>query len=100
MYSRNKHEDDYIKPLPYEKHDRKREFGKKDKKGEEPMESYYNRQRQLEIEQEKQRPIITLEQLKEKHEQELKKKANSGRELTEEQAKRRQAELLARQWEK
>lgn len=59
MYSRNKYEDDYIKPLPYEKQDRKRDFGKKDKK-DEPVESYYNRQRQLEIEQEKLRPIITL----------------------------------------
>lgn len=34
MYSRNKYEDDYIKPLPYEKKDRKRDFVKKDKKGE------------------------------------------------------------------
>lgn len=44
--------------------------------------------------------MITLEQLKEKHEQEMKKNASAPREMTAEQAKRRQAEMMAKQWEK
>jgi hypothetical protein len=49
MYSRNKSEDDYAKPLPYEIKERLKVFNKKEKKVEEPTSSYYNRQRQLEI---------------------------------------------------
>ena len=41
-----------------------------------------------------------MEQLKEKHEQEMKKNASAPREMTEEQSKRRQAELMAKQWER
>lgn len=39
-----------------------------------------------------------MDQLKEKREQELKKTQPLPRELNEEQSKRRQAELLAKQW--
>ena len=37
MYSRNKSEDDYAKPLPYEKKERRKDLSKKDKKGNEPV---------------------------------------------------------------
>jgi hypothetical protein len=69
MYSRNKSDDDYVKPLPYESV--KRERKGRDRSQQE--DNYYHRQRQREIEEEKARPSITMDQLREKREQELKK---------------------------
>lgn len=79
MYSRNKSDEEYFKPLPYE-------AGKKEKKIKErphQEDNYYHRQRQREIEEEKARPSITMDQLKEKREQELKKTQPVPRELNE-----------------
>ena len=96
MYSRNRPDDDYSKPLPYESRGRERRGREKPKE----EDNYYHRQRQRELEQQKARPTITMEQLKEKHEQEQRRKQPAAREMTAEQSKRRQAEQLAKQWEK
>jgi hypothetical protein len=56
MYSRNKSDDDYVKPMPYE-------TVKREKRGKERgqlEDNYYHRQRQREIEEEKARPSITM----------------------------------------
>jgi hypothetical protein len=42
--------------------------------------------------------LITIEQLREKHEQEMKKNLPQQKEMTEEQKERRRAEMLAKQW--
>ena len=95
-YSRNKSDDDYFKPLPYEVAKRERRTREKP-----TLENnYYHLQKQKEKEQEKARPAITLEQLKEKHEKELKKHQTAQKEMTEEQSRRRKAEQLSRQWER
>ena len=44
--------------------------------------------------------MITIEQLKEKHEQEMRKNLPQQKEMSEEQKERRRAEMLAKQWEK
>jgi hypothetical protein len=41
-----------------------------------------------------------MDQLKEKREQEMKKNQPAPKEMNQEQSKRRQAELLAKQWER
>jgi RNA recognition motif-containing protein len=96
LYSRNKSDDDYFKPLPYETG--KRERKPRDRPAQE--DNYYHIQRQREIEKEKARPSITMEQLKEKREQELRRNQPAPKEMSEEQWRRRKAEQLAKQWER
>lgn len=68
MYSRNKNEEDYAKPLPYERRERRRERHIKEKRSKSPVHNYYKQQRELEIEKEKERQLITMDELKEKRE--------------------------------
>lgn len=51
---------------------------------------------------EKEKPLITMEQLKERKEAEMRKAAQNAqpKELTAEQSKRRQAELDLKKWER